>query len=371
MKFTSLQSNFAKALNQVSRIVTARTTLPILGNILIFADKGKIKLSATDLEVAVTAQASGKIEEGGQLTIPARLLSDFIANNNDESVIFETKKENENVLHLKSDHYSATINGISAEEFPTIPQLPKQNVIKIKNELFTDALKKVIIAPANDETRPVLAGIYFQFKGKILTLAATDSFRLAEKKLEFDNETEEKKFIVPSRTMTEVLRLMSTFDPQRDVEVSSTENQIAFKIGDTEVVSRLIEGAFPNYSQIIPTTSKITIKAPYSDFISAVKMSALFAKNAANNIKITTKKDEISISSIATESGQAISKLGAEVSGGEVEIAFNARYILDVLQVNTGENVILELNDGASAGVIRSEKDNDYLYIVMPLRLDS
>jgi len=371
MKLTVLQSNFAKALNQVSRIVGSRTTLPVLGNVLIIAEKGKIKLSATDLEVAVTSLALGKIEEDGQLTVPARLLSDFITNDNDESITFETKSDAVNVLHLKSEHYKATITGISAEEFPTIPLLTSENVIKIANEDFSDAIKKVIIAPANDETRPVLAGIYFQFNGKSLTLAATDSFRLAEKKLQFKEDAGEQKFIVPARTMTEVLRLMSTLEPEKAVEISSTENQIAFKIGDTEVVSRLIEGAFPNYSQIIPTSSKIKVSMNHSDFVSAVKMSALFAKNAANNIRINIKKDEVSISSMASPTGEAVSKISAETSGGELSIAFNARYVLDILAVNDGKKVILELNDDATAGLIKSENDKDYIYIIMPLKLDS
>ena len=371
MKFTVMQPNIAKALNQVSRIVGSRTTLPVLGNVLINAEKGKIKLSATDLEVAVTSVATGKIEGDGQLTIPARLLSDFIVNNNDESILFETKEDNPNVLHLKSDRYKATITGISAEEFPTIPLLPTENIIKIKNSDLSDAIKKVIIAPANDETRPVLAGIYFQFNGKSLTLAATDSFRLAEKKLQFDQDAGEKKFIVPGRTMTEVLRLMTGFEMEKPVEISSTENQIAFKIGDTEVVSRLIEGAFPNYAQIIPTSSKIKITMGYADFVSAVKMSALFAKNAANNIKIQVKKNEVSIASMASPAGEATSKIPAETSGGELSIAFNARYVLDVLAVFDGQKVILELNDDSTAGLIRTEKDKEYIYIIMPLKLDT
>lgn len=370
MKFTVLQGNFAKALGQVSRIVGSRTTLPVLGNVLIIAEKGKIKLSATDLEVAVTSIALGKIDEDGQLTVPARLLSDFISNNNDESIVFETKADSENVLNLKSDHYKATITGISAEEFPTIPLLPTENIIKIKNADLSDAIKKVIIAPANDETRPVLAGIYFQFNGKSLTLAATDSFRLAEKKMEFEEDAGEKKFIVPGRTMTEVLRLMLGMEPEKPIEISSTENQIAFKIGDTEVVSRLIEGAFPNYTQIIPASSKIKVSMKHKDFVSAVKMSSLFAKNAANNIRIHVTKDEVSIASMASPAGEATSKISAETSGGELTIAFNARYVLDVLAVNDGEKVILELNDDATAGLIKSEKDEGYIYIVMPLKLD-
>jgi len=367
MKFTTFQSNFAKALNQVSRIVSSRTTLPVLSNILITAEKGKIQLSATDLEIAITTQTTGKIEEDGKLTIPARLLTEFIVNNNDESIEFTTKGAS---LSLKSKHYKANINGISAEEFPSIPLLPKDLYCSIKKEDFLDAIKKVSIAPANDETRPVLAGIYFSFDGKVLTLAATDSYRLSEKKLKLEESLPEKKFIVPSRTMSEVLRI-SSGDESKEIAISSTENQILFKIGETQVISRLIEGAFPNYSQIIPSSSKIKAIVGYSEMLSAVKMSALFAKSSANNIKIKTGEKALSISSMANETGDTVSEVEAEVSGGEIEVAFNVRYVLDVLQVIQSDKVILEFNDDASAGLIKSNKDKDFIYLVMPLKIDS
>lgn len=370
MKFSVLQNNFNKALGQVSRIVGARTTLPVLGNILISADKGKIQLSATDLEVAIISYTAGKVDEPGQLTVPARLLTDFIVNNRDQSISFETKKDKENTLILKSEHFQAKIAGISSEEFPTIPEILSENICKIPVADFFSAMKKVAIAPANDETRPVLAGIYYQFEGKSLTLAATDSFRLAEKKLVLEQNFPENKFIVPSRTMVEVLRLMSGAESVADIEIFSSENQVAFKIGETKVISRLIEGAFPNYGQIIPKSSKINAKISHSDLVSAVKMAALFAKNAANNIKISIKGNEITVASISGEVGDASSKISAEVTGGEVEIAFNARYILEALQVMADSKIVFELNDDASAAVMKTEKDDDFIYIVMPLKLD-
>ena len=367
MKFTCEQGNFLKALNQVSRIVSARTTLPILSNILLSVTKDKIFLSSTDLEVAVTAQAEGKIEQEGKLTIPARLLSDFITNNHDKTINFSTPKEN--VLNLKSEHFEAKITGISAEEYPTIPEMPKENILNIEAKELLEAIKKTVIATANDETRPVLAGIYFQFDGKVLTMAATDSFRLAEKKIALKEEVVDKKFIVPMRTMAEVLRLMSSIEGD-SVAISFTENQIAFKIGKTEVVSRLIEGAFPNYAQIIPANFKISITADFNTLNDAVKMSALFSKNSANNIKFNVKDGALTIISEAAETGEATSKIPAEITGGDITVAFNARYILDVLQILASEKITINLNDEASAGMITTQDDKNYLYIAMPLRLD-
>lgn len=367
MKFICEQGNFLKALNQVSRIVSARTTLPILSNILVSVTKDKIFLSSTDLEVAVTAQAEGKIEQEGRLTIPARLLSDFITNNHDKTISFSTPKEN--VLNLKSEHFEAKIIGISAEEYPTIPEMPKENVLNIEAKELLEATKKTVIATANDETRPVLAGIYFQFDGKVLTMAATDSFRLAEKKIALKEEINDKKFIVPMRTMTEVLRLMSSIEGE-NVTISFTENQIAFKIGKTEVVSRLIEGAFPNYGQIIPEKFKISIIADFNTLNDAVKMSALFSKNSANNIKLNVKDGALTIISQAAETGEATSSIPAEITGGGITVAFNARYILDVLQILSSEKITINLNDESSAGMITTKEDKNYLYIAMPLRLD-
>jgi DNA polymerase-3 subunit beta len=273
-------------------------------------------------------------------------------------------------LHLKSQHFEANINGISAEEFPTIPLLPKDLVCSIKKDDLIDAIKKVSISPANDETRPVLAGIYFNFEDKVLTLAATDSYRLSEKKLNLEEALPDRKFIVPSRTMLEVLRIASG-DDAGSIAISSTENQILFKIGETQVISRLIEGAFPNYSQIIPAKSKIKAVVVYSELLSAIKMAALFAKNSANNVKIKTDGQGLAISSMANEAGDTVSKIAAEVTGGEIEIAYNVRYVLDVLQVIQSDKVILEFNDDASAGLIKTSKDKGFIYIVMPLKIDS
>ncbi len=368
VKVTILQSNFAKGLNQVSRVVGNRTTLPVLSNILISAKKGHITLSATDLEIGVTTKIPGKVDKEGDLTVPARLLSDFVLNNSDETI--EVTAE-ETKMKLKSERFEANIGGISAEEFPTIPNTNQESFCSIKKEDFIEALKKVAIAPAHDETRPVLAGIYFQFEAKNLVLAATDSYRLAENRLELEKEAGEKKMIVPTKTVTEVLRLAGGAEGLSEIKLSSTENQVSFIIGETEVVSRVIEGAFPNYSQIIPASSKITAVASRAELVSAVKMASLFAKDAANNIKITVAPKELLISSAMAQAGGASAKVKASVKGEEVSISFNARYILEMLQVVSSDEITLKFNDSASSGLIESAKDKGFIYLVMPLRMEN
>ena len=369
MKITILQSNFSKALNQISRVVGNRTTLPVLSNVLIAAEKGGIKISATDLEVGIVTQTIGKIEEEGSITLPARLLVDFVSNNKDQSVEITTVG---NVATLKSERFEAVINGISAEEFPTVPETDTLPFVSVDKDIFVSSLKKIVIAPALDETRPVLAGIYFNFEGKNLTIAATDSYRLAEKKLKLAKEVASKKIIIPTRTMNEVLRIANGLGGAKEVVLYVSENQVTFKAGDAKVVSRLIEGAFPNYQQIIPSSSAITIKTDLAELLASVKMLALFAKDSANNnIHFAVKDGKLTISSSASQAGNAKSVIKAEITGDGLEIAFNARYVLDILAVLPQGSLTLEFTDGSSAGMIKNEKESDFVYIIMPLKLES
>jgi len=367
MKATVLQANFAHALNLISRIVSTRTTLPVLGNILIDANKGKLVFSATDLEIAVSAESAGKVDEEGKITIPARLLIDFVVNNNDENISLSLKDLS---LALKSTKYQANIKGISSEEFPTIPVPPKEKFCSLKSEDLLDALRKVVMATANDETRPVLAGVYMKFDGKFLTMAATDSYRLAEKKLEISEVSEKKDIIIPARAMNELLRILSS-EKSESVDMIVDENQVFFLIGSVQIVSRLIEGSFPPYEQIIPKEEKISVKCNLAETLSALKMSAIFAKDIANNIRFKISKDSLHISSTAKEIGDTTSEVKASVKGEGIEIAFNARYLLDVLNILPGDEVVMTFNDDASPCVIRTEKDKSYTYLVMPLKIDA
>lgn len=368
MKATILQPNFVKAINYISRVVSNRTTLPVLNNVLIVAESGKLTMSATDLEVAITAKMNGKVDADGKITIPARMLSDFVANNRDGSIDIALKGL---TLHLKSEHYNANIKGIDAEEFPTIPSSNKKSFIKIKSTDLAEALRKVTFAAASDDTRPVLAGVLLKFDGKYLKLAATDSYRLAEKTIELSDEVESREVIVPARTMNEVARIISQGEPDGEIELILDENQVFFNMGDVQVVSRLIEGNYPPYAQIIPASSKIIVKADLSQTLGALKMSSLFAKDLANNIKLIVGDKKLIVKSAAGESGDTTSEIEAETSGGNLEIAFNARYLMDVMGVLSGKKVEIKLNDDSAAGIISSDKDEDYVYLAMPLKTDS
>jgi DNA polymerase-3 subunit beta len=366
MKVVCTQENLAKALNIVSRTVTARATLPVLSNILLSVSDGRLKLTSTDLEIGVSTWIGGQVEDDGALTVPARLFSDFVVNNRDLKIELLSK---DNTIHLKSDHFEANINGIEASEFPMIPEVSGQPLLKISSKKFVEAVKQVVIAPAADESRPVLAGVLFSFKDSLMKLVATDSYRLAEKKIELERTVQPVDIIVPSRSLNEVLRIIGSLAVE-EIEISINENQVLFTVGDTQIVSRLIEGIFPNYEQIIPTTEQTTALVDVSEITGIVKMAALFAKESANNIKLDFSEKQLVAKSMSAQVGDNISQMSAEITGRGVEIAFNSKYILDFLSVVGEKNIKISVNDRLSPGVFRPGKSRDYLYIIMPLRVE-
>ncbi|AKM82258.1 TPA: DNA polymerase III subunit beta [Candidatus Berkelbacteria bacterium] len=361
------QENLAKGLGLVGRSVGTRTTLPVLNNILIKTEKGRLKLSATDLEIGIHTWVGAKVDEEGALTIPAKLLLDYINTNNDKTIDFSAK---DLTLHLKSEHYKANIKGIDAAEFPLIPEVKKAESLEIPVASFLNAITKTLISTALDESRPVLAGVFFKAKGNTLKMVATDSYRLSEQTVilnkKIDNEV---VFIVPQKTLAEVGRILS--NAGEVVIVSAGENQVEFKLGETILVSRLIEGTFPDYEQIIPKTVKTTVVVKASLFSNAIKMASLFARESANNIKLKIEApDKVSVLAVSPHLGDNTSEITGQVSGEGIEIAFNAKFLSDVLAVINSENVKLELSSNLAAGLIKAEKDNNFLYVIMPLRVD-
>ncbi len=366
MKITCTQENLARALAIVGHSVATRATLPVLSNILITAKNGRIKLTSTDLEIGVSTWVGGQVENEGALTVPARLLVDFVTNNKDPKIDLVAK---ETTLNLKSDHFEANIKGIDALEFPAIPEVKDQNLIQIKAKDFVEAAKQTLIAPATDDTRPVLAGVLFSFKDSSLKMVATDSYRLAEKKLLLEKKVEPAEVIIPAGSLNEVLRIIGSA-PLSDIAVSINENQVLFVVGDTQIVSRLIEGSFPAYEQIIPQAPKTAITVDTEEMIGVVRMAALFAKESANNIKLEFQKGRLLAKSVSAQIGDNISTMPAEVSGPELEIAFNAKYLLDFLSAVGEKNVRIGITDRFSAGILKPGKATDYIYIIMPLRVE-
>ncbi|HOX41633.1 MAG TPA: DNA polymerase III subunit beta, partial [bacterium] len=324
--------------------------------------------SATDLEVGITTTVIGKVEAEGKITLPAKLLLDFVSNNKDESIELTLS---DTIAHLKSERYQATIHGISADEFPTIPPASKDYSLTLPKDSLLDAMKKVNISAAIDDTRPVLSGVYLNFSNKELYLVATDSYRLSEKKITLAEPTLERTMIVPTRTMNEVLRIAAAGNSLESITLSASESQVAFMMGDTLIVSRLIEGSFPNYKSIIPTSFKTELAIATGDLLGAVKMSSLFARGQnSNNIKFQVKDGKVVLASTVSEAGSTQSNISATVTGEDVEVSFNARYVLDILNVIGEDEVLVKLNDSSSAGVVTGKKDEYFVYIIMPLKVE-
>ncbi|MFH0952278.1 MAG: DNA polymerase III subunit beta [Patescibacteria group bacterium] len=366
MKFTCTQENLNRGLNMVSHVASKNVTLPILNNILIKAQSGRIELMATNLEIGITCAIRGKIDEDGSYTIPARLLHDYINLLPAENISIELA---ESGIRVGSTDSETLIKGASAEEFPLIPQIEKKSSIRCSAKDLRLSLGQVVFAAATDEMRPEISGVFFTVKGNDMILAATDSYRLAEKKMKCRNDNKEEiAIIVPLHTLHELTRIIS--EDQAEVEIFMGENQILFVYDDIEFVSRLVEGQYPDYKQIIPKTSDIKADASVVELTNAVKAASLFCKPGINDVSLGFKvKDKhIEVMSSNNQSGENRSKVSATLSGKDGSIVFNYRYLLDGLAALNNENIILEITTSTNPGSIKPAQDKDYVYIIMPIR---
>ncbi|MDP2737043.1 MAG: DNA polymerase III subunit beta [bacterium] len=374
LKIFSLQENLKQGLALVGHVSGKNVNLPILNNVLIKAEEGKIRLVATNLEVGVISTVRGKIEREGSFTVSSKIISDCINLLPNKKIGLEQKA---NDLLVDCENYQAKVKGQSAEEFPLIPEVDKKNYFSAGAEEVKRAISQVIFATALSETRLELSGVLFVFSDGNLTMAATDSYRLAEKKIKIkSNNGEEKKIIVPAKTLQELLRVLSVNlddeveEKNSEIKFYISENQILFTYGSTELVSRLIEGQYPDYQQIIPTNSKTKISIDRQELIRAVKMASLFSKAGINdvNLDFPLGKNQVVISSVSGQTGENITNLEAKVLGNENSMVVNYRYLLEGLSNIEKETVKIEVIDSNTPCVIRPEQDESYLYIIMPIK---
>lgn len=371
MKFSVTQENLVKGLQIVNRIATTRSTLPVLGNILLVTDKGRLKLVTTDLELAIDTHIGAKVEIEGAITVPARTFTDFVTNNTDTTIEFSLS---DTVLSAKSQHFSAEIKGIDATEFPTIPMIEDKPVIHVPAPVLKEAIVQTVFATTHDETRPVLSGVAMFVSGKELKLVATDSYRLAEKKITIeDGNMPETVVIVPARALMELSRLIT--DASARVSLSFDQHQIMAVCDESHLISRLIEGVFPAYENIIPSHLATTVTLNRNEFINSLKMASLFSRDSAYNVTFTVGEKEIALKALSTQIGASTSTATAAVTGEPVSMSFNAKFILDSLQVLSGDAVQFLLQQPKdnqwSPGIIRSTEDHNYQYVIMPLRTEA
>ena len=374
MKIFSLQENLKQGFFIVGHIAGKNVNLPILNNIMIKIEGGNIKMLATNLEIGIVTMVRGKIEKEGAYTVDAKIISECINLLPNKKVGLELK---DGVLAVDSDNYKVKIRGQSAEEFPLIPEVDKKNYYSAPIEEFKKAVTQVMFAVSLSESRLELSGVMFNFNGAGLTLAATDSYRLAEKNIKIKtNNREEKKIIVPAKTLQELIRILSGLQASalaaedQGIKFYLSENQILFTCGSTELVSRLIEGQYPDYQQIIPTTSKTKAISQRAELIRAVKLASLFSKTGINDINLDFPKgkNQVVVSSVSGQTGENVTSLEAKVSGEDNGIVVNYRYLLDGLNNIDSELVRLEIVDGNTPCLLKSDKETDYLYIIMPIK---
>ncbi len=365
MKFSILQQDFLPQLHAISRSIGVRPTLPVLSNILLSAENGKLKIASTNLEIGVIKFISAKIEEEGEITVPAKTITEVVSGLSASEVNIETSGE---VLNVAAGRFKASINGIAASEFPVIPLPEGKGIIFEKESLISSS--QILFASAVDEGRPVLTGILTQASAGKLDLVATDGFRLAHREVKLPDSTIDFKSLIPKKTFEEIVRIISEEEAdQVEVAHSESQNQIIFKIGQTTLSSRLIEGTFPSWEKIIPQKMVSRAVLEKEDLLKAVKLASVFAKNEANIITFSVSKTGINLSSKAKELGEQENEVEAQIEGEELKIAFNARFLQEAVSAVPSTQLIFEFSGSLSAAVIKPMGIEGLEFIIMPVRI--
>lgn len=371
MHLRCLQENLSRGLGIVQPAVATRTTLPITQHVLLTTDEGRLKLSATNLEVAISTWVGGDIIEEGAVTIPARLLTEFV-NSLDKQTMEVRPLPQGYGIAVSGDRTETNIKGADADEFPPIPKIDDGVATRMSGRALREAIHQVVLAAAVEDSRPVLTGVNVELEGDKVTLAAADGFRLAVRHANLLEPVPEKtSVIVPARTLSDIERLLDGDDPV-DIVVTPAKSQAMFRFRNIEVVSQLIQGTFPNYAQLIPQEHTTRAVIPLGALQRATRTASIFAKDGSGIIRLQMTPDappgRLTISARAEEVGDNEGQIEAEIEGSEGKIAFSSRYLNDVLSVVGKEKVALEMTTSSSPGVIRPvEDDGEYVHVVMPM----
>ena len=372
MKVTCLQENLARGLGIVGRAVAVRSTLPITSNVLISTEHGRIKLAATNLDIALSCWIGGQIEDEGAITVPARLLQDFV-NSLPAEKIDLTLAPRSRQLKLVCARNEATIGGMDADDFPPIPTV-EGDTFELDAKTLREAITQVVFSAATDDSRPVLTGIDLVVEGDMLTLAAADGFRLAVRTLKLKKKAgERQEVIVPAKALAELNRLLQDQEDPVAMTFNANKTQVLFRLKDVELVAQLIQGTFPDYSRLIPKEWGSRAVVEVRDFLQETKIASIFARDGSGIVRITFQGGEdagpgqMTVSARAEEIGDNTGVLDAQVEGESSKIAFNGRYLQDVLQVLDGGRVALETTGPSQPGVIRPIDNDQYVHVVMPM----
>jgi len=366
MLLTCDQKDLLAALATVSKAVNLNSTLPVLNNILLKAENKKLTFAATNLEIAITTSIKSEIKNEGSLTIPARLFTNYVSLLPDGKV--ELKNSEGLDLQISAAKSKTRIKGISADEFPLIPQVKKEVSLTLPASDLLEAINQVAFAAARDMVRPVLAGVHFRASKKEVRLAATDSYRLSEKIITPITATEKEiSIIVPTRTVQELARIIEKGKESVTIDISA--NQALFLYKNVELASRLIEGSYPDYEQIIPKKHTTTVSAKTEELATAVKRVNLFTKDS-HSVRVEVSADKkLKVLSDATQIGEEIAEVAATIAGSENVIALNANYLLEAMAAVGSKDLEIELGEKMVPAVIRAAKTKNYLHLIMPLKI--
>jgi DNA polymerase-3 subunit beta len=372
VKLSVMQENLARGLSVVSRAVSARSTLPVLANVLLKTEDAGLKLTATNLEIGITYWVPGKIEMDGATTVPARLLTDLVGSLQGGDRIDLDLGAGE-TLHLRCGRFESHLKGIDAEEFPSIQTAGERPTTRIAQGVLKEALRETTFAAATDEARPILTGVLARFDGDQLTLAAADNYRIAVKQLPILDTAPETSVVIPARALGELERVLADTDDPVDVLLAQARNQVLFRLEGIDLISRLIDGQFPNYQQVMPQSWATRAVLDREELLRAVRPAALIAHESANIVKLQVGVGDESgiVVSANAEVGDHVGHVGATVEGDGTTIAFNARYLADVLGNVSAEQVAIELNGPLAPGVFKPIGDDGYVHVVMPVRTTS
>lgn len=365
MELSVTQENLSRALSIVGRVASSRTGLPILSNVLLRTEGNRLLVAATNLEIAATYYVGAKVTKQGALTLPAKLVSEFIASLPKGTIEITSKGTS---MKISSGNFSSNLTGVDAADFPELPSIEEKDAVAytITTEDFKQSVNQTIITASNDTSRPVLTGVYWHSLEGELYLAGTDGYRLAERKLMKSRSTIEA--IVPTSSLQEALRTIS--ESVTEVEVLFDDTQVRFRVGDAEITSRLIDGNYPNYRQLIPKESETTVTVPTAEFMRIVKIAGLFSRDSGGSITLTADKgaQQLRIHSIASELGENTSSADATVSA-DGQVTLNSRYITEALGVIDSDTIEFRFSGKLSPCVLMAtKKDANYTHIIMPLK---
>ncbi len=368
MKISCLQENLSKGLQTVSHAVATKAPMPVLGNILMATDDGRLKLAATNLETTIVTYVGCAIQEEGGVTVPARLVKEFVTNLPAGTINLVTEND---TLHIKSDKTKSKFNGINIEEFPELPTITfDDNYVELDPKIFSLTVSLVAFAAGNDDSRPIFTGVYIKLEEGKLTIVSTDGFRLSEKVISSQGNAQNFSAVVPAKTLLEISKIYSGAEQNVKMRINDTGNMVLFHADDTYISSIILDGQYPDYKRIIPKETVLSAIFTSQDFIEAVKLTNIFAKEANNTIKIRFDPEgKIKINTLSEESGEHESEILAEVDGELMEIAVNAKYLLDFLNNVKSEKISVRTSGNVSPCVFESKDHPEFIHIIMPLQI--